>query len=455
MKKSIIFIFLTILSISYINAQLVIDGEYRSRFQALHGYKVPVKANTDAIFGFDQRSRINLNFKSEKFDTRFSLQDARVWGSDDIYNATGIIGNSNAIDIFEAWFKVKIGGKSSLTLGRQQWNYNDMRITSTRNWGTTGMSYDGLLYQFKSGKITLDFGASYNADGAKNAEISTNIYADRIKMLNFINFNYQLNDNSYIAITASMAGKQDTSRTDIPLLVKGTHGLVFHLNQGKKATDGITAGLSAYYQHGTDMSRVADGSTYKQISAYLLSAELGFRAMNKKLEIIAGAELISGKDYSNTDADYNNVQHAFDMLYSTRFPYYGGNINYFLNQTSGKVGTKSGGFMDPFVKIGITPKPGRMFNLNVFMPMLSTNVTKEVDANGGNVYYDAALGTSFDVSYTHKFAPNIIFKIGGSYAMPSDTKVHMVYGSNPDMGKNYFCYTMLIINPKFFDNTPE
>lgn len=455
MKKSIIFLLISVFALSFANAQLVIDGEYRSRFQALHGYKVPVKANTDAIFGFDQRSRIVMNYKCEKFDTRFSLQDARVWGADDIYNATGIVGNSQALDIYEAWFRVNIGTNSSLKLGRQEWNYNDMRILSFRNWWTTGMSYDGLLYQYKKDKMTLDFGASYNMDGIKNASFSTNMYPDRIQMLNFINFNYKFSKHTYLAVTASMAGKQDTSRTDNPLLVKGTHGVVFKHNQHKKmdmVEDGLVGGFSAYYQHGTDAMRNADG--YMSVSAYLLDAHLGYRAMSKKLTVIAGVEYISGKDYSNTDADYNSVIHTFDMMYSGRFPYYGGNLNHFIIQTSGKIGTKSGGYMDPYLKLSIMPKSGRVIDINAFMPMLATPVLKEVDANGENVYYDNALGTYVDVSYTHKFAKNIIFKVGGSYGLPSDTKIHMVYGGSPDMGQNYFCYTMLIIKPKFFDNTP-
>lgn len=454
MNKKIIVLLLVVFAFSSINAQLIIDGEYRSRFQAMHGQKTPALANTDAVFGFDQRSRINMNFKSEKFDTRFSLQDARVWGDNDIYNSTGIIGKSDALDVYEAWFKVYIGDNSNLTLGRQAWNYNDFRVLSTRNWWTTGLSYDGLLYQYKAGKTTLDFGLSYNADGVNNGAF-VNSYPDRIKMLNFINLNYKLNDNSYFAVMGSMAGKQDVSRANDPLLVKGTHGIIFKLNQGKKSTDGIVAGLSAYYQHGTSNSRVADLSTYKKVSSYLVAGEIGIKMMNKKLEFLAGTEYISGRDYSNTDAAYMDIDHTFDMMYSGRFNYYGGRMLPFINQTSDKVGTKSGGYADPFVKFNIMPKPGRIINISAFMPMLTTSVTKEVDDNGDNVYYDAALGTYVDLNYTHKFAKNIIFMIGGSYGMPSATKIHMVFNGEPDMGQNFFCYTMLVIKPKFFDNTPK
>jgi hypothetical protein len=75
------------------------------------------------------------------------LQDARVWGSDDAFNPTGIMGNTSSFGIYEAWVELKLKGKSSLRIGRQEWEYNNMRILSFRNWWTSGLSYDGLLYK--------------------------------------------------------------------------------------------------------------------------------------------------------------------------------------------------------------------------------------------------------------------------------------------------------------------
>lgn len=445
------------------NAQLLVDGEYRSRFQTLHGWGMPVKENTDALFGFDQRTRINLDFKSEKFSTRFTLQDARVWGSEDIWNATGIVGKSNGLDIYEAWVDVNLGGNSSLKIGRQEWNYDDMRILSYRNWWTTGHSYDGILYQMhnKDAGLFVDFGLSYNADGENNASISTNVYPDRMKTTDFINIKKTFNENTYASLMLSIAGKQDVTMSTAPLLVKGTQGINFSLNEGKKATSGITANFSGYYQHGTDMARASTGKR-KQVSAYLVSGQVGYRGNDSKFEILLGAELLSGNDAKNTDQAYMDVQHSFDLLYSARFPYYGGNITWFVVPTSGTKGTKGGGLLDPYLKINLMPKKGRVINFSAWMPMLATNVMKGTDTNGDPIYYDdKGLGYAFDLGYTHKFAPNVIFKIGGSYAIASDTKNHMTFGNNPatgdlfNLGQNYFVYTMLVIKPTFFKGKSE
>jgi len=36
------------------------------------------------------------------------LQDARVWGSDDAFNPTGIMGITSSFGIYEAWVELKI-----------------------------------------------------------------------------------------------------------------------------------------------------------------------------------------------------------------------------------------------------------------------------------------------------------------------------------------------------------
>ncbi len=456
-KKTLFFLIIMI-TFSSVKAQLVVDGEFRSRSQVLHGWKKPVKTNTDAILSFDQRTRIKFDYKSEKINTRFTLQDARVWGDDDIYNSTAILANTNSLGIYEAWAEVKIAGFSSLRIGRQEWNYDDMRILCWRNLWTTGLSYDGILYKVhnKNNSLLVDLGLSYNSDGAINGSVTTNSYPDRLKTINFVNVKKKFNEKTSLAFMFTLTGKQDTSRANDPLLAKGTHGMFFSLNHGKKATDGLTSKISAYYQHGTDMSRVADGSTYKKVSAYLTDVQIGFRAMDKKLELAIGSELVSGNDAKNTDADYKDVQHNFDLLYSGRFPYYGGYINYFIDGESGTFGTKGGGLLDPYFKLDFSPAKKNLISLTVWQPMLATNVS--YTNNEGNIaYYDSSLGTNIDLSYTHKFSKSIILKILGSYAMVSDTKNHMVYGyskqasgSLNELGHNYSIFTMLIIKPSFY-----
>jgi hypothetical protein len=396
--KTIRFIILltAILLISESNAQLIINGQFRSRFTGLHGYKKPVKPETDAIFSFDQRSRINFNYKTDKYSTRFTIQDARVWGANDVYNATGVEGNTYSLGVYEAWIDVKISGNHSLRVGRQEWNYNDMRILCWRNWWTSGMSYDGLLYKMhnKDNGLFIDLGISYNNDAFGGDGISgyPGVWTSspyRLRTMNFLNIEKKFNDKLSLALMLTLAGKNDTaiSRSNV-LTAIGTHGIYLKYNKGKKSTDGLFGHLSAYYQHGSSLQRVSDGSTYKSISAYLIAAELGFRTMDKKLEIAAGIEMLSGNDDSDTTKSYNDVDHSYDLLNSGRFPYYGGNMNHFLVNDQKKIGTNDGGLMDPYFKVSYKPTKKNMFALTLWLPSTAVNVYKELDNNGNPVYYD-------------------------------------------------------------------
>ena len=464
-KQIILVVILTVISFS-ISAQLVIDGQFRTRFTGFHGYKKPVKTETDGLFSFDQRSRISFNYSNEKYTTKLTLQDARVWGSDDIYNKTGVEANSFSFGIYEAWFDLKIAGNHSLRIGRQEWNYNDMRILSWRNWWTSGMSYDGLLYKMhnKDNGLFVDLGISYNNDGSVNGGPST--WAQdpfRLKTMNFLNIEKKFNEKLSVALMMTLSGKYDTAPTRLNTLVAtGTHGIYVKYNQGKKSTDGVFGKFSAYYQHGSSTQRTRDDKTYKSISAYLIAAEVGYRMMEKKLEISAGIEMLSGNDASDTSEAYNNVQHSYDLLGSARFPYYGGNINHFLVPDNKKIGTAGGGLMDPYFKVSYKPSKKNMIALSVWLPSLATNVFKETDTNGDAVYYDKALGTNIDLHFVHKFSKEVILKAGVSYAMISDTKNHMMFGYENgadkklyDTASNYFFWTMLVIKPKFFDSSKK
>ena len=463
-QKVLVIVFLVAFAFSA-SAQLVIDGQFRTRFQTLHGYKKPVKANTEATFGFDQRSRLGFNYSTKAYSTRFTLQDARVWGAEDMYNPTGTHGSSYSLGLYEAWVDLKLGKKSSLRIGRQEWNYNDMRILCWRNWWTTGLAHDGLLYKRhdKEKGLFLDIGVSYNNEGGGTG-VFVNEYPNRIKTMNFVNIKKVLSPKLSASFLSTASGIQDTSFKSNPLLMKGTHGIFVVYNKGKKATNGVFGNFSAYYQHGTHISRVSDGSKHKQISAHLILAEVGFRTVKKKLEISTGFELVSGNDGANTTVEYNDVQHSFNLQYGGCFPFYGGNINYFIKPNTGALGTKGGGLMAPYLYLKYKVSKKSMVDLKVWFPSTANNVYKGMDSEGNRAYYDKPLGTNFDLHFFHKFSKEVIWKSGFTYAMVSDTKNHMVYGYNAnasepntlhELGHNYLFWTMIIVKPTFFNSAKK
>lgn len=455
------------------NAQLNVNAELRTRTTADNGYMVPTLKNTNPDFWVDQRTRINIHYASEKYSTYISLQDARVWGSDDLVTKAGTWGNTQASDFHEAWVNFNLNKQTNIKIGRQEWSYDNMRLLSYRNWATPGLSYDGILLQTKQTEsgFELDLGFSYNNNGnAMGVADNTYWQVDKLKSMNFLRLRKALADKTEFVLLSTLSAKTDTSNNAI--LGTGTHGMVISYNTDKTSTDGLFAKLEGYYQHGTDLNRGSNGN-YKNISAYLVSADLGINTLNKKLNILVGAELISGHDYSNSDVDYNNTRHSFDLLYGGRFPFYGGNINHFIIQDSYLIGTKGGGYFDPYLKLRYKLNKANIIEASAYAPMLTTKVkahtsinplTKkpagaETDENGNPIYWEGGLEQSFDVSYTLKISKEIIIKSGFSYAIVSDIKNQMVYGyadaANKELyelGQNYFAWAMLIIKPNFFSN---
>lgn len=470
--KLFAFSFLVFGIISNINAQLKISGEFRTRTIVDHGYMTPVLENKAADYSIDQRTRLNIDYKNDIYTTRIVLQDARIWGSDELVTKTGMWGSTNTFGLHEAWVNLNLSSAFNLKLGRQEWNYDNMRILSSRNWATSAMSYDAALFQttFADYGLSVDAGFSYNNNSNGTGAVDNRSWQpEKLKSMNFIYAKKQIKQSSYVSLISTLAAKTDT--TNNAILGTGTHGIIINYNKGKKSSNGLFGLLEAYYQHGTDMKR-GSNAEYKNISAYMLAADLGIRTLNKKLEISVGAELLSGHDQSNTDTDYNNTRHSFDLLYGGRLPYYGGSINYFVMQDSYLVGTKGGGLFDPYFKVRFAPAKNHNIEAAVFFPTLTTNVkahtginpaTKkpmslETDANGDQVYWKGLLGTNIDVKYSYKMHKDIVLKSGFSYALVSDIKNQMVNGYNDsatkelyNLGQNYFVWVMLSIKPTFFN----
>ncbi|MFW6371841.1 MAG: alginate export family protein, partial [Bacteroidota bacterium] len=371
-----------------------------------------------------------------------------------------------------AWVDLRVGENGRLKIGRQPWNYDDMRVLSSRNWWASGMSYDGILYQIedeaKDWRVHL--GVSYNNEGTKNGIIDDSAWnGEKIKSMNFLNIRHRLSKDFSASVLFSLSAREDV--TNDQLKGTGTHGLNLFFNEGKNSSGGVFGHLSGYYQHGTDLMRGSDGD-YKSISAGLIAANIGYRSADKKLEISAGMEWITGHDYSNTDADYMNTRHSFDLLYSGRFPYYGGFMNHFLIQDSYQKGTKGGGYFDPWLRLTYRASKATSLNASVFFPSLTTKVTAhtsideetgkpagiETDANGNPVFWKGSLGRYLDMGITHKINKDIILKSGLSFGFPSDIKNQMVYGYKDvaskelyDLGVNYFGWVMLVVKPTFLE----
>lgn len=442
------------------NAQFKIDAQFRMRGQALHGYKRPIPEETDAAFHIGQRTRLNLRYNSEKFSSLISIQDVRTWGDANNVNGTGVMGKSyNNLDVYEAWVNYKFSKISNIKFGRQEMKYDDQRHLSWRNWWNTGLTYDAVTFIHNNHETgwRWDLSASYNSRDSFR-ELTGNDYSgltdyfgkvNPIQTQSFFYLRKNIKDKMYVSFTAIASGyqKEETKNT---MYITGTEGLHFNYNTNTinvgspnmKVTDGFFGVANAFIQNGTNIQG-------EKIKANMFTAQFGYRAMSKKLEVSAKMERLSGHDAKRTDDDYKNTVHTYNLLYGGRHPYYGGHLDWFVvPASSGNGGLFSLGLS---LKYNLTPKDSFWFEYNNVST--TENAKAMINTTDEPFYYNGNLANMIDLTYVRKVVKNVKWMTGFSYGIPSDGFEKM-WGIN-NGGTNYTFYTMVIFTPKFFDSSKK
>jgi hypothetical protein len=221
-----------------------------------------------------------------------------------------------------------------------------------------------------------------------------------------------------------------------------TEGLHFNYNATKKGVDGLFGIANVFIQNGKNINGA-------KINANMFTAQLGYRTMGKKLEISAKMERLSGQDAEKyDDADYNDIDHTYNLLNGARHPYYEGYLDWFVVPKS----SKYGGLMNINLKVSYKASKKDILWLEYSNISNSTNVFKEMEGTN-RVYYDKALANTIDLTYIRKVNKDIKWMNGLSYGIPTDD-FNTMKGIS-DGGSNYFFYTMVIITPKFFDSSKK
>ena len=66
---------LAMFAIPLISQEIGISGELRPRYEYRHGFKTLAPANKDAANFVSQRTRLNMGYKSKKFNVFFAIQN--------------------------------------------------------------------------------------------------------------------------------------------------------------------------------------------------------------------------------------------------------------------------------------------------------------------------------------------------------------------------------------------
>lgn len=308
-------------------AQINVDAQYRPRFEVRNGYRelIPKDANPSLIAS--QRMRLSLVYETEKLKLKFSPQDVRVWGDENLTSSTGVYGKVASLDLYEGYIELKPAPSVRLSIGRQVLSYDNQRLLSERNWNQNGLAYDAVVLKMKKERTDIHIGASWNSLEATTSEY---FYPSRrIKSLNFLWIEHKFSDNLKGAFShiASGVTKTDSSST---MNFRQTSGIYIDLN-----TKNIRAKSNLYYQFGNNR----EGTN---VSALLADADIMLKT--GKICPGMGFSYLSGNKNLNGKTD-----HLFDVLYGARHRFFG-HMDYFRNISSH---TRGGGLVDLYVYLNL------------------------------------------------------------------------------------------------------
>ncbi len=500
--KSILLLFLAVLSLYKSYGQLTVGGQVRTRTEFRDGVGTLKPATNDAAFFTSQRSRLTFNYKTNRVILQTSLQDVRVWGQDaaTISNADG-----SKLGIHEAWAEIILANKKdtsfkksaaeyfAVKLGRQELVYDDVRLLGNLDWLQQARRHDAVVFKLLNKGLQLDAGFAFNQNSdAFNyngtyytpANISTAVKDSKgfliatptglIPLMNSTGISSKTGNPSFVNAPSTNGMNQNYKALQYLYAAKTfkntkVSALFLADHFGKYILDSVLTSTASGngYVYGRRFNQ--KGVNSRITTGLLVNSPLN---KAKSLTLTAGAYYQGGKDkdgaslsaYTSTLAaaftkkkftytlgwDYlsgNNAfststtNHRFDPLYGTPHKFWG-YMDYFYTGT----GSPTGGLSDPFFKIKYGSKNKR-FSAGLDYHYFS--LAKDMKDINGNAI-DKYLGSEFDLitNYSLNKITTIEF---GFCSMAASKSMEYAKGITPGISKltGLWSYVMINIKPEF------
>lgn len=398
------------------NAQLSISAEYRNRFEIRDGYKAIVEAGMSPAVFISQRTRLSIQYENEFLKLKFTPQDVRLWGDEELATSTGLFGKQASLDLYEGYVQLKLIDQFWLSIGRQQLVYDNQRLLAARNWNQFGISYDAMVAKFYTN------GWQFHLAGSWNTLLETflnNYYpSDRIKTLNYFWANKEFRNAFSLSFLHIASGKTESDTTN-KLYFRQSSGVYIKYDKSKWSASG-----DIYYQYGENNSGI-------RVSAFLIDADLGYRLGNIRPGL--GVSYLSG---NHTVGPPQKVDRLFDVLYGARHRYFG-NMDYFRNF---KKSTMDGGLVDLYAYLEYQLCPSLLIrNTAHYFRLAMTNPNTPNNKN-----------LAFENDLVLKYSFRKWGALGGGYSfMLPETSLKDIQGTDSERLPQFF-YLQLTIKTNLF-----
>ncbi len=433
-RYSLFLLVTSIFFFNYLQAQFEVSAEIRPRLEFNNGFGFTPSKSSEMTTYVSQRSRLNFKYDREKFGLYFSLQDARVWGDEDIANNTAAFANTKSTGFHEAWLEFKPTSYSRIKIGRQEFVYDDQRLLANRNWTMHGVAYDAVLFGLTKKDWIFDLAFSYNNDASKGQAAGAGInhfevdpIARRLRTLNFIYVKKQLSKDWYVSALGMMTGYQK-DKTTSTIYLMATYGLHSHYKKNR-----IDARVNLYAQSGKSQKG-------KKVQAWMATAEAAYLAGAWRFD--AGMDVLSGHDFKQTDADYTKTEHNFDLFYGIRYLRYG-----FMNQFVLPSGTAEGGLTDIHPGIQYSWNKKNKISADYHLFYLNNPV---IDPFSENTFVEGSLGSELDLVWHHQFYKELTLNAGFCYYFTNDIFARVKKIQPDEIGTPYYAWLMITFKPVLF-----
>ena len=408
-----------------VNAQEIgISGELRPRYEYRHGYKTLASPSNDAANFISQRTRLNVDYKSDKFNVFFAIQNVSVWGDVSTLSSS----SKNGIAFHQAWAEYFFNDKFSLKMGRQEISYDDQRIFGSVGWAQQARSHDAMLLKFKTGeKGKLHVGFAMNANGESLFETDYDI--NQYKNLQYAW--YHTNFSEAFGLSALFLNNGVQYKTyendDLKNAYSQTIGARLTYKKNKLNIDG-----ASYFQTGN----TPGGNDKVDLSAYYFTLNAKFK-ITDGFTAGAGIEVLSGNDQSSNASK----DKAFKPFYGTNHKFNGWMDYFYVGSHMNSVG-----LMDINVPV--------IYKKDKFSAVLIPHFFSAQ----GNVYdkinrkdVDAYLGTEIDLALGYKVHKSVMFNVGYSHMIATET-LEVLKGGSKDETNNW-AWVMITFKPNFFKHS--
>ncbi len=385
---------------------LTLSGNFRTLSELRQGYKTILSDKQHPAFVVSQRSRLILNYKSNKLDLRFSLQDARAWGE------TFIVNTTKPILLHEAWIRYKFNQNLNIIIGRKAIEYGDKRVFSDRNWSLSGAAHDVAILNFIKNNLYIDFGVAVNNNSAKILEASP-YTINQYQSMSWLWVSKDFSPNFKLNFLNLLAAYQKTGTlTNYGVNTIGLNPVIKYL--------GFELNTSSYFQFGKNRN------AHKQ-QAHIYTANLKYAYQYLSLKV--GYDQYSGRKYdddSNTDYDFLQITETIPHSF----------LGY-MDFVKGPQYQKQFGISD----LNFNLKYGKKTAIAAYFHILNY-------ANQPSAVLSKKIGKEIDFLFTQKFGGHHILNIGYSFMLPHDDFLSFVLSPGTEAKFAQWAWVRVIFNPK-------